>query len=60
MCKIHREAKQSEMLEFETQTGLLQDQVGRSGGLHSRDLNSLMDFKEEFLKATWGERLQDT
>ena len=59
MCEIHSEAKQSEMLEFEAQTGLLQDQVRRSGGSHSRDLNSLMDFKEEFLKATWRERLHD-
>ena len=43
-----------DMLESGAEKGLLQGQARRTGGLCSKDLNSQMVFREEFLKATFG------
>ena len=48
MCGAHSEAKQTEMPEFGVQKGLLQIQARRTGSLCSKDLNSLMAFREGF------------
>ena len=56
LCLAHSEAKQTEMSEFGAKKGLLQGQARRTGGSYLKDLNSLMGFREEFLKATFGVR----
>ena len=47
---MHSEAKHIET-EFGAKKGLLQDHSRRIGSLYSKDLNSLKDLREEFLKA---------
>ena len=55
LCLTHSEAKQTETLEFGAEQGLLQGQARRMGGLHSKDLNSPIIFREEFISKIWGE-----
>ena len=56
MCLMHSEAKQTETLEFGAKKGLLQGPNKEYGSLYARDPNSPMVFREEFLKANFGER----
>ena len=49
MCLTPSKAKQTEMLEFGAEKGLLQDQARRMGGSCSKNPNSLMVFGEKFL-----------
>ena len=52
---MHSEAKQTEMLEFGAEKGLLQDQARRMGGSCSKTLNSLGFQGEAFIGKIWGE-----
>ena len=54
MCPTHSEAKQTEMSEFGTEKGLLQDQARKMSGLCPQTPNSPVVFGEEFLKAKFG------
>ena len=53
---MHSEAKQAKTLKFGAEKCLLQGQARRTGGSCSKDPNSLIVFREEFLKATFGVR----
>ena len=49
MCLMQSEAKQDEMSEFGAEKGLLQGPCKENSVAHAQ--NSLMDFREEVLKA---------
>ena len=46
MCPTHSEAKQIKTLEFGAERGLLQGRARRTGSSCSKDLNSLIVFRE--------------
>ena len=50
MCPTHSEAKQIAMSEFGARKVYFMSQAKRMGSSCSKDANSLMVFKEEFLK----------
>ena len=56
VCPMHSEAKQTKMSEFGADKGLLQGQAKSTGGFCSKDLNSPMVFRAEFL-AKFGVRV---
>ena len=49
VCPVHNEAKKTKTLGFGAEKGLLQGQARRTGGSCSKNPNSLMVFREEFL-----------
>ena len=55
VCLTHSEAKQPKSQRLE-QKGLLRGQAKRTGGWCSKNPNSLMAFREDFLKAKFGVR----
>ena len=54
VCMTHREAQQTETLEFEAEKDLSQGQSKRMGGSCSKNLNSLMVSGEKFYRQNLG------
>ena len=55
VCTTHREAQQTETLEFEAEKDLPRGQSKRMGGLCSENLHSLMVLGEKFYRKLWDE-----
>ena len=51
---MHREAKETAMLEFGAEKGLLRVQARRMSGSHSKTPNSMKGFSKSFLKVRCG------